>query len=263
MYLPTMPTGRIVVACYRPRPGCADALLALAPTHHRRLYDVGLVTRRAPVLMRARDGALIEVFEWKSLRAIEAAHHEPSVLAMWEEYGKVCDYVPVGTLAEASELFSGFDALPVVVERSPLSKVYNHVQVDARVGTSGAVSRENLESIAQAGYRHVINLLPDDNRAALEGEAELLAQLGVGYTHRPVVFAAPTPADLDAFEAAMAAHAGDKVWVHCAANFRVSCFVALHGRRQLGWSSERAQELLDEAWTPDDVWQAFLRAHMP
>jgi len=29
-------------------------------------------------------------------------------LQMWSEYAEVCDYVPVGTLTEASRLFSDF-----------------------------------------------------------------------------------------------------------------------------------------------------------
>jgi hypothetical protein len=32
---------------------------------------------------------------------------------MWEEYGKVCDYVPVGQVPEASQLFSEFTPVEV------------------------------------------------------------------------------------------------------------------------------------------------------
>ena len=53
--------------------------------------------------MRARDGTIIEVSEWKSREAIDAAHKNPNILAMWEEFFDVCDCVPLNTLAEASE----------------------------------------------------------------------------------------------------------------------------------------------------------------
>jgi len=69
------------------------------------------VTDRAPVLMRAKDGTLIEVSEWKSHEAIDAAHKNPTVLAMWDKFFAVCDCVPLNTLAEASEMFAGFEPI--------------------------------------------------------------------------------------------------------------------------------------------------------
>jgi hypothetical protein len=82
-------------------------------THVATLRSIGLVTSRAPITMRATDGSFVEVFEWASPDAIRAAHTHPVVLAMWEEYGKVCDYVPVGSLAEAAQLFSEFSPVEV------------------------------------------------------------------------------------------------------------------------------------------------------
>ena len=43
-----------------------------------------------------------------SSAAIEAAHTNPAVLAMWNEYEAVCDYVPLNTVAEAAEMFAEF-----------------------------------------------------------------------------------------------------------------------------------------------------------
>ncbi|MCA9612411.1 MAG: antibiotic biosynthesis monooxygenase [Sandaracinus sp.] len=98
--------GRIVIACYRPKPGATDALHALVRTHVPRLRAEGLVTDRAPIAMAAEDGTVVEVFEWASREAIERAHASPVVHAMWEEFGAVCDYVPIASVAEASALFS-------------------------------------------------------------------------------------------------------------------------------------------------------------
>ena len=100
--------GRIVIACYKPKPGKGGALRALIVDHVPTLRRIGLVTERVPILMEAKDGTLIEVFEWASAEAIQAAHSHPAVLRMWEEYGKVCDYVPVGQVAETAQLFSEF-----------------------------------------------------------------------------------------------------------------------------------------------------------
>jgi quinol monooxygenase YgiN len=103
--------GRIVIVGYKPKPGKAEVLKALMRTHVPRLRAEGLVTAREPILMEARDGTVVEVFEWESEEAIESAHTNPNVLAMWKEYGEVCEYIPVGTLEEAQELFSGFAPL--------------------------------------------------------------------------------------------------------------------------------------------------------
>lgn len=103
--------GRIVIACYRPKPGREDDLRSLMSTHVPTLRAEGLATDRTPILMRAGDGTIIEVFEWTSPEAIERAHTNPNVLAMWERYSHVCDYVKIGDVAEASELFSAFEPL--------------------------------------------------------------------------------------------------------------------------------------------------------
>jgi hypothetical protein len=100
--------GRIVVACYRPKPGKEKALRALIVDHVPTLRRIGLVTERLPILMEAGDGTLIEVFEWASAEAIQQAHGHPAVLRMWEEYGKVCDYIPVAQVSEAAQMFSEF-----------------------------------------------------------------------------------------------------------------------------------------------------------
>jgi hypothetical protein len=106
--------GLIVIACYRPKPGSEAALKELMRTHVQRLAAEGLVSERTPVLMQATDGTFVEVFEWKSEEAVQAAHTNPAVLKMWEEYEAVSDYIPVGDVPEAGELFSGFK--PVVFE---------------------------------------------------------------------------------------------------------------------------------------------------
>jgi hypothetical protein len=100
--------GRIVIACYRPKPGQNEALRRLMLDHLPILRAQDLVTDRESIMMEAQDGTIIEVFEWKSPEAMEAAHSNPVVQDMWERYGQVCEYVPVSTVEEASQLFSAF-----------------------------------------------------------------------------------------------------------------------------------------------------------
>jgi quinol monooxygenase YgiN len=89
------------IVAYRPKPGREEELLRLVPARVPTLRREGLATERAPVILRAKDGTIIEVSEWKSDEAIDAAHRNPAVLAMWNQFFEVCDCVPLNTLAEA------------------------------------------------------------------------------------------------------------------------------------------------------------------
>src|SRR5580698_1909360 len=100
--------GRIVIVGYKPKAGKAEDLRLLMREHLPILKSQNLVTDRASIIMEAKDGTIIEVFEWKSEAAIEHAHTNPEVLKMWGKYAEVCDYIPAGQVEEIGTLFSGF-----------------------------------------------------------------------------------------------------------------------------------------------------------
>ncbi len=100
--------GRIVIACYKPHPGQESRLQRLLATHVDRLRKEGLATHRESIVMKSSSGTFIEVFEWESKEAIEAAHHNPAVQKMWEEFSAVCEYETPMNIQEFSQLFSEF-----------------------------------------------------------------------------------------------------------------------------------------------------------
>lgn len=100
--------GRIVIAAYKPKPGKENELNMLIHQHVPTLRKQQLVTDRQSIIMRAEDGTVIEVFEWKSKESIEKSHVNTKVLAMWRQYADVCDYIPISELEEANVLFSEF-----------------------------------------------------------------------------------------------------------------------------------------------------------
>ena len=102
-------SGVVVIVAYRPKPGKENELVDLVGSRVPTLRKEGLVTDRAPTMMRSRDGTIIEVSEWKSREAIDAAHKNPNVLAMWNKFFAICDCVPLKTVAEAEEMFAGFE----------------------------------------------------------------------------------------------------------------------------------------------------------
>ncbi|MDB5136248.1 MAG: hypothetical protein JWP37_2851 [Mucilaginibacter sp.] len=99
---------RIVIVGYKPKTGKAEDLRQLMRAHLLILKRQNLVTDRPSIVMEARDGTIIEVFEWRSKSAIEQAHTNPAVLKMWGKYAEACEYVPVGQVAETGNLFSEF-----------------------------------------------------------------------------------------------------------------------------------------------------------
>jgi len=104
-------TGVIVIVAYKPKPDKETELLELVRQRVPFLRGEGLVTDRIPTIMRCRDGTIVEVSEWKSQAAIDAAHKNPNVLAFWNEMFAVCECVPLKTLPEAEQMFAGFEPI--------------------------------------------------------------------------------------------------------------------------------------------------------
>lgn len=104
--------GVVVIVAYRPKAGKESELLELVRSRVPTLCQEGLVTERKPIIMRSGNGTIVEVSEWKSQEAIEAAHQNPNVRIMWDNFFKLCDCVPLNTLAEAEEVFAGFEPVP-------------------------------------------------------------------------------------------------------------------------------------------------------
>lgn len=103
--------GVVVIACYRPKKGKGEELLALVREHVLCLREVGLVTDRAPVTMRASDGTVLEVFEWASPGAIDRAHTDPAVQDLWRRFDEVAEFVNLADVPGANAPFPGFEAI--------------------------------------------------------------------------------------------------------------------------------------------------------
>lgn len=102
---------RIVIVAYKPKPGKEESLKKLVTDHYAVLKAEELVTGRLPILMKATDGTIVEVFEWRSAEAIQQAHTNKAVGEMWVAFNEVCDYVPLVQLSECSSLFAEFEPL--------------------------------------------------------------------------------------------------------------------------------------------------------
>ncbi len=105
-----------------------------------------------------------------------------------------------------------------------MSSVYNFSKVSDQLACAGQPREGQLAAIAADGYKVVINLGLPDGKYALNNEAASVQALGMTYYNIPVVFDAPQMDELTSFISLMDKHAGEKTLVHCAANYRASCF---------------------------------------
>jgi uncharacterized protein (TIGR01244 family) len=141
-----------------------------------------------------------------------------------------------------------------------IDESYNFRRINDSLTTSGVVSADQLAELSREGYSAVINLLPGDSEHAVTDEARIVEDQGLAYVHIPVDFAAPTHADFEAFATAMDEHGGDRLHVHCAANFRVSAFYGLYAVRRGICTTSEADELVQDLWDPTEypAWATFI-----
>lgn len=138
--------------------------------------------------------------------------------------------------------------------------IFNFIQVNDAVITGGQPTTEQLQAVAAEGYATVINLFPFNPARSLPDEAGLVRSLGMAYDHIPVDWENPTDADFAAFERILQQRSGERMLIHCAANFRVTAFYSLYAQKHLGWSQEQAEAFRDRVWKGSDypIWRAFI-----
>ena len=90
-------------------PGKDAELRQLIGEHLPVLRRLELVTERPTLLLRAKDGTYIEVFEWRSAESARVAHEHPEVARVWEAMGQIADFLSLDALAEAKEPFCHFE----------------------------------------------------------------------------------------------------------------------------------------------------------
>lgn len=103
--------GRFVIVAYKPKADKRQQLMDAVHEHLKVLRQQQLVTERPAYIMQAGDGSVVEVFEWQSAEAINKAHSNPAVQALWAKFGAACDYIPLASLAECQQMFAEFDSI--------------------------------------------------------------------------------------------------------------------------------------------------------
>ena len=162
----------------------------------------------------------------------------------------------LGFLGTMARKYTGFG-----LRGDATTSIYNHLKITERLHTSGQPTAKQFAAIKSAGFLRVINLAPAGAENALPDEAATLSELDIEYTHIPVDFQNPTQKDFELFSAAMEAAGDEPIWVHCAANMRVSAFVYRYRRDILGDDEADARKDMSVIWEPFGVWKDFIKRH--
>lgn len=140
----------------------------------------------------------------------------------------------------------------------PLTEIRAYLALTPLLGTSGQPTLEQFAAVRDAGYETVVSLLPPERNPYGAAEPEIVAALGMEFVNIPVVWAEPRPEDLNRFFEVMDTNAERKLFIHCAANMRVSAFLFLYRVLRLGMPEADAEDDMERIWTPEGVWRAFI-----
>jgi protein tyrosine phosphatase (PTP) superfamily phosphohydrolase (DUF442 family) len=147
---------------------------------------------------------------------------------------------------------------PIDLMGNKLGDIFNFLELSKKIATAGQPTESQLLSVKTAGYRSIVNLAPGTNENALPNEKEIVESLEIEYIHIPVKFDRPTIEDFDRFCDVIQSRSDRSVFIHCAANLRVSSFMYLYRRIYQGVLEETAQIELAKIWTPNPIWQEFI-----
>lgn len=148
--------------------------------------------------------------------------------------------------------------IPQLASSHSLNDIYNYLKIDGVYSTSGQPNEAQFKLISNAGYKLVVNLAPTSKlENSIVEERRILSDLGLRYVHIPVDFMNPTEKDFQSFVDTVDQQ--QDVWVHCAANMRVSAFTYRYRTQVLGESTARAEGDLRKIWEPLGVWADFIQ----
>ena len=141
---------------------------------------------------------------------------------------------------------------------SELTNIKAFLQISDSISTAGQPTASEFLAIKDSGHHTVINLSLADSPGAIADESGIVQNLGLHYVHIPVQWDAPNANDALRFFEAMNQHADEPIFIHCAANKRVSAFVFLYRVLCLGDDKVIAQTTLNQIWEPTPLWQTFI-----
>jgi len=122
------------------------------------------------------------------------------------------------------------------------------------LASSGYLKMKEYKLIKQYGFKHVVNLIPGDQKE----EKSIVESLGLSYEQIQVDWSEPSLENFEVFTKLMKSYGKDKIYIHCQANYRASTFVFLHRVINLSIEKDVAKKDLLKIWLPNTTWQDFI-----
>ena len=130
---------------------------------------------------------------------------------------------------------------PAAESRQELPPIRNFVQVNSEFCTGGQPRVEHYAKLKADGVKAVLNLrTPGEHRA--EEEKAAVEKAGMKYFNIPVVYTAPTDAQVDEFLRITDEPANRPMFIHCTAAIRVGGFWMIRRVLRDGMSPDAALE---------------------
>lgn len=143
----------------------------------------------------------------------------------------------------------------------PFEDILNVMPIHQYLYTSGQPTVGQFKLIKEQGFSIIINLVLTDSVYALLNEDRICLELGLDYMHLPLLWDNPNP-NMGVFilDTIYFLTQEQRVWVHCANNYCVSCLMLLYQQFYLGINLETSLERLEQIWQPDETWTGFIYA---
>ena len=146
----------------------------------------------------------------------------------------------------------------ILLKTKEIENIYNYHKIDDLFETSGQPTENELILISRK-FNLVINLAPISAfEKKIINEKKILESLNVNYIHIPVDFKNPSSKDFEKFVSAINDNRDKKIWIHCAANMRVSAFVYKYRKEVLKMEHTNIVKDLHTLWNPNNVWSDFI-----
>ncbi len=143
-------------------------------------------------------------------------------------------------IAVAAMVFVSGSAFAQVTKET-VPGITNFSKVETTIACAGATAPSAVADVKKMGYKAIVNLrMPNEAGAELEAEEAAAKAAGITYFHLPFNTAAPDPAIVEKFLAAVSAPANQPAFVHCASANRASALWMIKRMLVDGWDETRA-----------------------
>ena len=139
-----------------------------------------------------------------------------------------------------------------------LNELKNYYKISEMLHTSAQPTIDQFSRIRDSAIETIINLAEINSPDAIENEADIVYKNSMDYIHIPIDFEKPSVGELESFFNIMTQQSDKKILVHCAYNWRVSCFVYLYRILKKDVLREIAEKDMLNVWQPNETWQSFI-----